>query len=105
MSDLIQTIYNLVLGQYCDAERAMISRGEYELAPGFEAFQMDPHMYNNKTDEQRKKIFCRFQSTPCKVLSNTVTSTDGKTTVLSSPAAGKKPGQRKRKRMARTTTI
>ena len=92
-----------VLFQYRDLERAMIGRGNYNLAPNFIQFKFSAAVYATKIASERQKIFNKFLQHQLRP-TNSVTSTDGLLTVPKTPSIGKKQHQIKRKRTAKTTT-
>ena len=66
---------------------------------------MSEDVWEQKTAAQRKNILSKCQRATVKNAPQTVTSSDGNCVVLPAPLRGQKPGQRKRKRAAKTTTI
>jgi hypothetical protein len=95
---LVDTIRDIVKGQYIDAERAFVGRGEYRLAPAMSKFALPPAAWCNKTPEQRKLWWNRFMRCTVPVTSNpTATTPDGSLTILTSAATGKKPGPRRKR--------
>lgn len=102
LPDLVDTIRQIVVSQYNEADRALIGRGDMQLRPEYVKHRQTLDAWKSMSDGQRKKATdaCfRLPAAPC------VTSTDGQLTVPSTPGAGKKPHQRKRARSERTTTI
>jgi hypothetical protein len=63
-----------------------------------------PAAWENKTSGQQLNLFNRFLKQQVSKHRNVSISTDGELGVLFAPNGGKKPGQLKRKRAARTTT-
>lgn len=103
---LVDTLRDIIKGQYIDAERAMIGRGDYRLAPALARFSTTPAAWDKKTPQQRESLWGRFMKATVPVTSTaTATTADGLLTVYTAPCGGKKPGQIKRKRNAKTTTV
>lgn len=103
--DLVKKLHDLVRVQYIDVTRAFIGEGNFKLAPGYEKFQVQPTIWERKSDTQRERVLKQFLTTISPVNARAVTSTDGSLTLLRSGADGKKPNQVRRKATARTTTI
>ena len=85
-----------------DIETAMIGQGKYELAQDYSRFKTDRYAWAAMTEDEVKKTMSSFVKY-CPKLQNWSVSTDKKTVVPVTPSAGKKPGQRTRKRATRTT--
>jgi len=62
-------------------------------------------LYEQKTDKQKEKRMAKFLREFKPVHPRAVSSDDGRLTVLKASNGGKKQGQTKRKRFARTRTI
>ena len=105
LSELISILYNEIRSQYKGLERALIGRGNFSLVPEYAHHQLDPEAYCSKSEEQRKCRFTKFLREGKRIAPRAVTSADGGLTVLSAANGGKKPGQTKRKRCAKTRSI
>ena len=107
VSDLVHKLYELVQGQYRDLENALIGRGNFRLSEDYQHYEVNPALWSLKTKEEREKLFEDFLNDKKGKVNRGkyVLSTDGSRLVMSSPLRGKKPGQRKRKRTAKTTTM
>ena len=102
LPDLIDKIRSLVNGQFAEADRALIGRGDFVLRPEWAKHRLPADSWAKMSDKQKRKAAdaCfRLQSAPC------TTSTDGTLTVPTTPGGGKKPHQRKRCRTERTVTV
>ena len=100
---LIESIYSIIRGHYTDLERAFIGRGDFSLDDNYARFTVHAAAWENKTDKQRKQHWDKFMKA-LKTNTPKSTSADGNLHILSSVCQGKKPGQVKRKRAAKTTT-
>jgi hypothetical protein len=101
LPELISKLRDLVSCQYLEADRALCGRGDLLLAPQFAKHRLTVDVWRSMSAAQRKKASdaCfRNRQVPSS------TSTDGTLTVTTTPGAGKKPHQRKRKRTERTTS-
>ena len=103
--ELINTLHDLVKSQYKDTERAFISTGTFSLVPYFETFKIPVNSWINKTKEQRDRHLLKFLKTYKPQQHRSVISSDAALTILRSTANGTRPGQKKRKRTAKTTTV
>ena len=103
--ELINTLHDLVKSQYKDTERAFISTGTFSLVPDFETFKIPVNSWINKTKEQRDRHLLKFLKTYKPQQHRSVISSDAALTILRSTANGTRPGQKKRKRTAKTTTV
>ena len=54
MLDLILILHNVVRSQQEDLKRALIGMGNYQLAKGYEKFELQPFVWDNKSPEQKK---------------------------------------------------
>ena len=103
--ELIDNLHQIVQSHYCDVERAIIRRGNFRLAKGFEKFQKPRNEWRSKSQEQKDRHLKKFYKMPMLVdPKQTNVSSDGNLWIYSAPGGGKKKGQRKRKRNARTTS-
>ena len=105
LTQLVDALQKEVQSQHTSVERAFIDRGEFTLAPEFAHYRMNAHVYEEKTDKQKEKRMAKFLREVKPIHPRAVTSEDGRLTVLTAANGGKKPGQTKRKRSARTTTV
>ena len=102
--DLVVKLYELVQGQYRDLENALIGQGNFRLSEEYKHYEISPALWSFKTKEEREQLFQDFllDRKPNHKSGKYVISTDQQRVVMSSPLRGKKPGQRKRKRAAKT---
>ena len=77
----------------------------FSLVPDFETFKIPVNSWINKTKEQRDRNLLKFLKTYKPQQHRSVISSDAALTILRSIANGTKPGQKKRKRTAKTTTV
>ena len=103
---LVESIFSIIKGHYTDVERSFIGLGEFRLIDNFEQFSVSPVVWTKKTNEQRKRYWDRFQKT-LKIVGKqkVTTSKDGNLFIPTAPAKGKKPGQVKRSRSEKTTSL
>ena len=102
LPDLVDKLRQLVNGQYCEADRAMLGRGDFMLVPSHAKHRLTVDVWGSMSAAQREKAGRACFTLPAPPSS---TSTDGSMTVPLTPGAGKKPHQRKRHRAERTTTV
>lgn len=106
LTQLVDALYKEVQSQRTGVERAFIDRGhQFTLVPEFAHYRMHAHVYEQKTDKQKEKRMAKFLREYKPVHPRAVSSDDGRLTVLKASNGGKKPGQTKRKRCARTRTV
>ena len=103
--DLVDTLHKFVQGQYKELERALVGVGNFDLAQSMRKFKIDRQIWINMNNEKRKNRFDRFLRSIVTLSPGMQVSSDGCLSVPTSAAGGEKPGQRKRKRTAKTTTI
>lgn len=100
---LIDTIYDIVRSHYVDVERAIIRRGNFRLAPGFEQLAQPRELWRTKTKDRQARHMEKFFKMPKLVdRHQTAVSSDGNLHIYSAPGGGKKKNQIKRKRAAKT---
>lgn len=104
ITDLITTLHDVVQGQQRDLERALIGRGDYKLCDDYKNFFVNPSVWASRDAGQRHRHFMRFLRKVKEGDSRCVRSSDGQRVVIKATHGGKKPGQVKRKRTAKTTT-
>ena len=95
---------DIVATQFKDLRRALVSTGQYRLADTHRQFGMTRTVWVSKSDSERQQL-CRCFRLHVPKDKNTVTSTEGTTTVIPPRILGKKIGQRKRKLNERTTSF
>ena len=95
---LVDLLKGLGQTQNSDVTRALFDLGDYVVAPGYEHYKITPGEYYAMSDTQRNALTNRFLNPRRGNGPRTVTSTDGKLTVVTSAAAGKKPCQVKWRR-------
>ena len=102
LPDLICKLQKIVETQAHDGRRAIVGRGDYTLQQSHARFRLTAEAWSNMSEGERSKHSLKtFVLNP---RSKAVKSTNGKLTVTCNLRAGKKIGQRKRKRCARTVT-
>ena len=100
--DLIDKLRSIVDGQFAEADRAMIGRGDFVLRPDWAKHRLTFDCWSKMSTVQRQKAVSacfRLPSVP------TSTSSDGAVDVPTTPGGGKKLNQKKRCRTERTTTV
>ncbi|KAK3101791.1 hypothetical protein FSP39_006376 [Pinctada imbricata] len=104
LMDLVNAINTYVEAQFKDIRRALVGVGQFRLSKNYQHFEVSKTVWVGKTDQERLRYFnrCRNYNVKDKQI---VTSTDGKTKIIAPRAHGKKIGQVKRKRNAKTTTV
>lgn len=105
LTDLIEKLYEVVRKQYKDLERALLGQGDFVLCDEYQRFSVAPNVWCSRDQQQRQRHFLRFLRKVKEVHKKNIRSTDGSRVVTSATNAGKKPGQVKRKRTAKTTTV
>ena len=100
--DLVDKLRELVDAQFLEADRAIVGRGDFMLAPSHAKHWLTVDVWTSMSATQRDKAAKACFRLPGP---STVTSTDGELTVPSTPGAGKKPHQRKRRRVDRMVTV
>ena len=104
LTDIVDTIHSLVDRQYSDLKSALLGSGEYRLSDKLDKFKVTKTEWISITDNQRQILYKRFRLHKPEV-SGMMTSTDGQTSIVPPKTNGKKPGQRKRKINAKTTSF
>ncbi len=104
LPELCKLLFNHIVAQFKDLERAMVGMGKFRLHASFEHFRISLNTWAGKSLAQRKKMYSKFIKFNSKI-SGKVTSTDNLLTIPKTPSAGEKPHQSKRKINVRTTTI
>ena len=106
LPDLITSLHDAVCGQYRELERAVVGLGEFELCADYKRFSVPSSTWAQLPPEKRKRHLIKFMRHCKPVNSKIVESTDSTRHVIApGQNGGKKKGQIKRKRVARTTTI
>jgi len=104
LTDLVSSLEKIVRAQFKEIMRAIPGIGNYKIEPLFKKYRTDYHAWVEMSQEDRRMLYMKF--TKAKGLNlKSVTSTDGKLTVPTTPSGGKKPGQRKRKINAKTFSL
>ena len=104
LPDLIEELQVVISTQAKDIERAIYGAGDYCLISACRHYQVSATEWAQLTQavkEKKKLDFLRDRRRK----RHAVESSDGKLQVLTSPSRGRKPGQIKRSRSERTTTI
>ena len=105
LTDLVNTLHEVVKAQYRELERCLFGVGEFQLCQEFRHFSMPVTTWSQSTYNKRQRHFSRFLRTIKPIKAKVVASSDGTRHVLAPVSGGKKPGQTKRKRTAKTTTV
>ena len=102
--ELVERFYSLIRAQYKDLQRATIGAGNFKLAGPFKHHYINPSVWASKSNSEKNQLFLRFlKDSKSGYNSKYITCTDG-SRIVPTPNGGEKPGQRKRKRNAKTTT-
>jgi len=101
LPELVSNLRTLVEAQLTEADRAICGRGDFVLAPSHAKHRLTVDAWRDMSSWHRTKAVTACFQLPSPAL---CTSTDGKLTVPTTPGAGKKPMQRKRKRAERSQT-
>ncbi|KAK3094157.1 hypothetical protein FSP39_024784 [Pinctada imbricata] len=104
LPQLRDKLHRLVKLQYRDVRAALHGQGNYELAPWTRKFLVNQMCWEAKSEEEKKKLLTRLLKFK-HVNAKTIVSADGNLTIPKTPRTAKKPGQRKRVRSAKTTTL
>jgi len=101
LPDLIDKLRQLVSGQFVEADRAIVGRGDLVLAPSHNKHRLTVDVWSTMSTAQRDKA-----SKACfrPLAPPSSTSTDGSLTVPLIPGAGKKLNQKRRKKAEKTVT-
>lgn len=105
LPDLIQKVHILTETQFKQLGRSFTQTGEFIFSTEYKKCALNPQQWAVKSEDQKTKLKAKFIKSRKPQANGTETSTDGKLTVPVKPSAGKKPGQFKRRRAAKTTTI
>ena len=104
MPKFINTLYDIVQSEKEERPRAIRDTGNYRQADRYSHHKVDINLHwTTIAQEARRKKVKRFLTDDGKANSNTVVSNDGNRAVQRTPTAGKKTGQRKRKRAELST--
>ncbi|XP_078674699.1 uncharacterized protein LOC144912839 [Branchiostoma floridae x Branchiostoma belcheri] len=103
--NLVDTLHGVVRSQYTELERSLLGVGDYVLSQEFDRFGVHEVAWLRMTNDQRERHVRRFMMFQPPGIPQSVTSSDRQRIVTKPKNGGKKPGQRKRKRAARTTSI
>ena len=104
LPELVDKLYQIVQLQYKDIRRSLHGQGNYALAPWTKKFQVNNAVWEAKSEEEKQQLFMKLLKFKVQK-QKTVTSSDGKLTIPKTATTARKPGQRKRVRNAKTTTI
>lgn len=107
MQDLpkfIKSLHSIVVSESVERTRSIRDTGNYTLHQNFLHHKINIDHWTNLSDDQRCRREQRFQSDKGRWQSNVVISTDGTRSLLTTPTAGRKPHQTKRKRAERSRT-
>ena len=105
LAELVIKLKEVVQGQYNRTKKALLGLSRWKLDSYYQNFYLGSEKWLKKSPENRETLFKKFLSTPKKMHGHLVISTDGQRSSLAPKHKGKKPGQRRRLRMAKTTTI
>ena len=104
LPNLRDKLHKLVKLQYRDVRAALHGQGNYELAPWARKFQVTQVCWDNKGSPEKRKMLTRLLRFK-HVSERNIVSSDGNLTIPKTPRTAKKPGQRKRIKNAKTTTL
>ena len=102
LTEIVETIQNVVEGQFKELRAALIGTGELRLADTHKQFSMSKTEWVTKDARQRSRAYIRFRSYIPKH-KKLVTSTDGQSTIVAPRTLGKKPHQTTRR--PKTVTV
>jgi len=105
LTDLVDTLHGVVKSQYSEVQRSLFGVGDFELCPEFKHFAMSVATWSQSSEKKRSCHYSRFLHTMTPVKAKVLASTGGERHFVAPSNGGKKPGQVKRKKMAKTTTI
>ena len=98
LTDLVNTLHEVVKAQYRELERCLFGVGEFQLCQEFRHFSMSVTTWSQSTYNKRQRHFSRFLRTIKPIKTKVVASSDGTRHVLAPVSGGKKPRQTKRKK-------
>ena len=104
LPEFVRLVRRVVAGQFQELRSALLSSGKYRLAVSHRHFEVSKSTWIDMTEQQRTNLYRRYRQYVTSD-NRTVTSTDGRSTVVAPKTGGKKPGQRKRKVNVRTVTV
>jgi len=102
LPDLIGKLRVLVTSQFIEADCALCGRGDFFLSPTHAKHRLTVDTWKNMSSAQCHKAaqaYFKLAAAPASM------STDGTLSVPLTPGAGKKPHQRKRPRVDKSTTV
>ena len=105
LPELVNILHQLAKDQEREVTKALYGAGGLQVIPTMKKFTLQPHEWDALSPEAKKNRLTAFIKNKTKKSSNLVTSSDGALIVTSSQSKGKKPGQRKRPRAEKTTSI
>jgi hypothetical protein len=102
---LIDTLHDAAKLNMIHLRLALTGRGDCSLSQAYRRYQVHPHVWAAKSEEEKTATFQKFikMRRPNRVAEKIV-STDGMLVIPNLPQAGKKPGQRKRTKACKTTS-
>ena len=101
---LVEKLRGVVMGYSTEVERAIAGLGDYKLCDEYMKFHVPTNIWAGRTAEQRQRHLKRFLNTIKPSSSKLSLTSDGSRSFLLPKNGGKKPGQIKRKRAAKTKT-
>ena len=104
LPSLIEALRSVIITQEKDIERALLGMGNFKLSPNMLQYRVATTDWAVMNDAAKQRKFWDFVCDR-KAAKNIVSSSDGKLNVLKTPSGGKKPGQRKRKKAERATSV
>jgi hypothetical protein len=104
LTDLVDELLLLVEGQFKDIKSAILRTGEFRLVDTHAKFAVTKTEYIAMSNDQRNRLYTRLRNAPFEKPGQ-ITSSDGTSSIIAPKSHGKKPGQRKRKVNAKTTSI
>ena len=93
------------MNQFQDLRSSLAGHGDLELCANFKSFEIPIDNWASLTKEKRDRHFKRFMRKSWMVNQRTVTTSNG-AVAFTGPGknGGKKPGQKRRRKMAKTLT-
>ena len=104
LTKLVKNLEAIVSSQFQEVRRALSGAGSFVLSPQYVHFLVNEYAWLSMSKEARDRHYEKFMKHVHHLQSNTSFSRDGSFSCFNSSSKGKKPGQRKRKRSARTAS-
>jgi len=105
VTDLVDSVHNLVDVQIKDLRRVLHGEGNFALCGSFSRHHVSYNAWQSMSADRRDQLFDRYlRDSGRRQQPAAVTATDGGLKVLNTSKVARKPGQRKRPRATRTTS-